>query len=319
MTDAPINMQRKRRVTACREAFIASLMLAATLLISIKLSDEIAELAKEGMRVAVTLVLPSAFPFMIISDLYAVYGYPERLRPLCFLMERVFGISRCGTRAYVTGNLSGFPIGARATAELYKNGEIKKNEAERLLVLSNTPSPSFVLGAVGYGMLGSENAGLLILFTLLIAQIAVGILTKRKTNFSKKPSVNIRQRFDFVKSVKNAGINSISICAFVVFFNCALGVVKALCPFSVLTSMLTATLEVTGAVRFFASCATLSTPLKYGAICFSLGFGGLSVMLQSMIFLEETDLSFWKLLAGKLFNGMIAFAVGVALALALPV
>ena len=306
---------RRRGVGAEGGGLRAILLLLLMLLLSLVLSDEIAELVKEGLKTAICFVVPSAFPFMILCDLYTAYGYPERIRPLGWFMERVMKISQSGTRAYVLGGLSGFPIGARATAELYRSREICKSEANRLLALSTTPSPAFVLGAVGHGMLKSERGGPLLLGALIMSQLILGVTLGAFGSKNDNSPVISKQKFDFIASVRSAGISCVAISAFVAFFRCAVGVLSILIPYPVFTSVITTLAEVTGAVSSFASATYFSTPLKYGLISFSLGFGGLSVLMQSAIFLKDTDLSVGRFFLLKLLNGLIAFCVGGGLAL----
>ena len=49
-------------------------LLALTLAFGLTLSKEVGEYVKEGLELAVGYVIPTSFPFMIISDIYVSYG-----------------------------------------------------------------------------------------------------------------------------------------------------------------------------------------------------------------------------------------------------
>ena len=126
-------------------------------------SREAGEFALSGMRLAVLAVIPSSFVSMLVCDLYRRVGYPERISFFGRLFSLLFGISRAGLRAFLLGNLCGFPMGAREAGEAYSEGLISREEAERLLPICTNPSPAFTVGVVG-GMLGDFRVGVRLFF-----------------------------------------------------------------------------------------------------------------------------------------------------------
>ena len=53
------------------EAMLFPLLLAILLLLSTRLSDELSGYVRQGMSLAAGVIIPSVFPFMILSDLIA--------------------------------------------------------------------------------------------------------------------------------------------------------------------------------------------------------------------------------------------------------
>ncbi len=287
----------------------ALLMLAGIIYAAVFASRDMSEFVLDGIKLAVKCVIPSSFPFMIISDIYAHYGHPERIGILSDTVTWLLGVPRSAVSPFIIGNASGFPIGAKSTADLYREGCLEKRDAERLLALSSNPSPAFVIGAVGLGMYGDMRYGLLLLFSLYIGTLVCGIITRGKQNTIDLSSNKIGQKYNFVASVKNAGLNSLSLIAFISCFSAGFGIVKKYLKNELLIGIISALSEVTNAVRGFALLGHESMLQSIIFSGFSLGFGGLCVMMQSAVFTSGTDLSFKPYIKLKLLHGLITATV----------
>ena len=89
-------------------------------------------------------------------------------------MYPLFRIPGAGAAALAMGLASGFPLGAKVTADLRRNQLISRVEAERLVSFANTASPLFIAGAVAVGMLGRPETALALLAAQYAATLAVG-------------------------------------------------------------------------------------------------------------------------------------------------
>lgn len=64
---------------------------------------------------------------------------------------------------FLLGLLTGYPMGAKLTADLYYAGKISRQEAEYLLTFCNNPSPAFLITYVGHICLeGKLHIGFLV-------------------------------------------------------------------------------------------------------------------------------------------------------------
>lgn len=85
----------------------------------------VSDSAKEGLLMWFQIVLPSLLPFSIVSSVIMGLGLTERITGVVApVLQRVFGITRSGCYAVVVGMLSGYPLGAATTAELYRGQRI---------------------------------------------------------------------------------------------------------------------------------------------------------------------------------------------------
>ena len=93
--------------------------------------DVSAAAAREGVALCLQTVLPSLFPFFVLSSLLVQSDVPRLLsRAMAGVMYPLFGVSGAGASALMLGLLGGYPVGARTVAELYGRGEIAREEAE---------------------------------------------------------------------------------------------------------------------------------------------------------------------------------------------
>ena len=295
-------------ITLKKEA-ISLILLALTVAFGLFLSGEAGEYAKEGMLIAVNCVIPTSFPFMIISDIYVTYGNPENIRILKRGVELLFGLSPYCLAPLICGNIGGFPIGAKMTADCYAMGVITKDEAQRLIPLCNNPSCAFIVGGVGLGILGNIQLGFMLLISVYSATLLCGFLTRKTHSKTDFASVNAEQKYNFVASVKNAGGSCIGIISFISIFSVINGIIKKRIKYAPLLYIISAFSEVTNAVKIFSASSDLPSILSLSLIAFSLGFGGICVGLQSSVFTVPSGLGMKKYYLIKLLEGILAASI----------
>ena len=284
-------------------------ILVGTVLFGLTLSGEATEYVKAGLILAVERVIPSSLPFMVISDFYIAYGRPENLRAIRRVFEQIFGLSSVCLAPFICGNVGGFPIGAKMTSELYSQGVITRSEAERLTALSNNPSCAFIIGGVGLGIYGDARVGFLLLISVYTATAICGILTRSNSANNHLSNVNIGQSFDFVASVKRAGMTAISIISFISIFSAVNGIIKKRIKNAFLICLFSSVSEVTNAIKIFSEYSVSAPEFALTLSAFSLGFGGVCVGLQSSVFTSSAGIKMRKYYAIKLLEGIISAVV----------
>lgn len=295
-------------------------VLCIFLFILLFLDSEIAsEQIRRGMRICFDTLVPSLFPFMVISELLVRSGACE---PLSRLMRRpmkaLFGISGECASALLLGIVCGFPVGAKAAASLYSRGDISKKDCEHLLSFCNFPSAPFVIFAVGEGMFGSRDVGILLYCTVLFSGLLYGMLFRRKG--SKADSIKVSKAVLsnenalslFSSSVTSAAASVISVCAFVAFFTCIVGTISSLFgaeTSSPLRALMFSFFELTSGS---AACTLIDQPrlalILAAAAC---GWSGLSVFLQiySLTRTEGEKLSLVPYIKSKIFCALVCASV----------
>ena len=111
---------------------------------------ESAQGARQGVSLCAELIIPSLFPFFVLSSLLIATGLAELCaRPLGRLLSPLFGTSGAGLSALVLGLVGGYPVGARTLAQLAERKACSPKELRRLSLFScwePTCSPRFCWG-----------------------------------------------------------------------------------------------------------------------------------------------------------------------------
>ena len=273
---------------------------------------------KRSLSLCYTTVIPAVFPFMIVSALLLHTGAHRLIGALLRRpMKILFGCSGSGSNAVALGYLCGFPIGAVSAATLYHNGEISKNELNRLLLFVNNPSAAFVIGGVGMGLFNSAQLGRLLYISVLIPSALVGIVSRFffPKDRSEKQITTICEAKEsdglalaFTRAIGESAANMLTVCACVVFFSIPVGIIAEVFGKTgidpSLSALLSSFFEISG-----GCCAslTLSSPTQALMLCaFACSWSGLSVHLQIFSVLGKCDVSFKPYIISKLIQSLIS-------------
>ncbi|MBQ5634313.1 MAG: hypothetical protein IIV11_05455, partial [Clostridia bacterium] len=149
------------------------------LLLTFGFADTAIGAMSEGMKLCVSVVVPSLFPFMVFSDILVSSGGARLIAmPFSRLAGKLFGLSREGSVPLVLGILCGFPMGTRAALSLYSEGKISRGETEHLLCFCNGPSAAFLINAVGLSLFGSRDFGILLYCSQMLSSLVVGLAAR---------------------------------------------------------------------------------------------------------------------------------------------
>lgn len=274
--------------------------------------DVSAAAAREGVTLCLQTVLPSLFPFFVLSSLLVQSDVPRQLsRAMAGVMYPLFGVSGAGASALILGLLGGYPVGARTVAELYGRGEIGREEAEQLLAFCNNSGPGFFLGVCGTAVFGSARAGMYLYLIHVGAALVTGVLLRRDLGLPRRKAVS-RQRapFDLAAAVQGSFAAVGSVSAFVIFFMVLLRLLSLVPALAALPPLPRAALfgfvEMTNGVN--ALPATRTGFVLCAAI---MNWGGLSVQTQTCAMLAGSALSARRCVIGKAVQAL----AGVPLAL----
>jgi len=298
--------------------------------------------AREGLRLCGNVIIPSLFPFFVLSNFCVEIGLIRHLgRLLEPLMRPLFRVSGSCASAFVLGIVGGYPVGAKTALSLYEKRYIGKEEAERLLAFCNNCGPAFIFGVVGAGVFASSRIGLLLYMVHILASVIVGILFRFRSGGVSNTPVSMRIEAvsfsaAFTGSIRAALQSTLNICAFVLFFTViirllvlsglitllASGLGTLLIPFG-LTEQLAEKLLI-GAIELSSGVASLSgaagsISAKLAMAAFVLGWAGLCVHCQVLSFLGSSGLSARSYLLGKLLHGGISAALTAIFVQILPI
>ena len=326
-----------RRARELLSALALALFAAALLVFPTQSVDA----AREGLRLCSSVIVPSLFPFFVLSGFCVELGLTHYLgRALEPLMRPLFRVGGACASAFVLGIIGGYPVGARTAIALYEKGEISRDEAERLLAFCNNCGPAFIFGVVGAGIFASGTIGLLLYGVHILASILVGVLFRfrGRTQSAAAPYITVEAvsfSAAFTNAIRSALQSTLNICAFVLFFTVFIRLLVLSGVLTAAASLLgTLLLPLGGSERWAEklligaielssgvaslSDAALSLPGRLCLTAFVLGWAGLCVHCQVLSFLGSSGLSVRSYLGGKLLHGLISALLMWLLARVIP-
>jgi sporulation integral membrane protein YlbJ len=271
---------------------------------------------EEALSLCARSVIPSLFPFMVVSSLLLSLGFGEWLSPwFAGWFDPLFRINGAGSSAFLLGLIGGYPIGAKTAAELYQEHLVTREEAERLLAFCNNSNPVFLISVLGVGIFGSVRTGIWLWLIHLGSALLTGLLFRsrggRPSTRQRLPTPpafhTVKLSSAFVSAVKSSLSGILSVCAFVIFFYTLAHPMAHLGRY--------AGPLLVGLTELFSLTPLLeSTRFGFIAAAGITGWGGLSVLCQTAAVLDGSGLSpricFW----GKAVQGLLSAALAALLA-----
>lgn len=235
--------------------------------------------ASEGVALCLKTVIPSLFPFFILSGILSgsLIGleFPI-LRPI----GQVLGMPNGSEMLLVSGFLGGYPVGAKAVRDAWAEGNMQKEDAERLLSFCNNAGPAFLFGMTA-SMFSSPGAAWALWGIHIASALAAGWLLRRE------PSGPARPAAEKDSSIPQAMTNALKACAQVCGWVIAF---RILCCFLdrwilwVLPAW--AKTAVTGLLELANGCLSLgnlaSEQVRFLLCSGMLSIGGFSILMQTM-------------------------------------
>lgn len=293
------------------------------------------ESAKAGLTLWATSVVPTLFPFFVGTELLYRTNFVIFLGKIFTkFMRPVFNLPGESAIAFILGNISGYPVGAKLACNLLENKQCTKVEAERLIAFTNNSGPLFIVGTVGVSMFYSKEIGLVLLLCHFLASLTVGILFKNykkdKDDLYKRvksalkkdsPTISLSNLGEILgESIKNSINLILTIGGFIVLFSVIISILNESgiltmfvdlgsyfnIPENISKAVLSGILEVTNGLKISSSLQTKSLATNIILSSFLLGFGGISVMLQVYSVISKQKLSIKPYIYGKFLQSIFS-------------
>ena len=262
------------------------------------------------------IIIPSLFPFFVCSSMLIYSGFASVVAEYSKkIMRPLFNVASSGAAAFVLGIISGFPLGAVCTKDLYKSGNLSKIEAERLLAFCNNSGPLFIIGSIGTAIYLKPSYGVMLYVIHIISSVIVGIIFRNYgRSYHNSPLTHVNTNDISISkaismSIDNAARNILTVCFSIIFFSSIAQALLDLLPLSpVVRAIVSGACEFsTGVLRISALDTDIMSKLVMTS--FVVGFSGLSVHLQVMSVTADAGLSLKPYILGKFLHGIIASAI----------
>lgn len=256
-------------------------------------------------------VLPSVLPFMfftkILTSLGTLDGMSKFFKKPC---QSFYKTNHLSSFVFITSIISGYPVGAKMTAELYNQGQISRSDAFKMNSFCSTSGPMFIIGAVGIGMLKNATYGYIIFICHILGALLNGIFYRnfnikdKHTKPLQKKSVN--KSLDMSNIVLDSALSIISVGTIITIFFVIITSISPIINF--LPNQIVSILE--GMVEITKGCLDIATSFSdkwcIVASTFVISFGGISTMIQSMSMLSTVKIPFRIIFIQKFSQALIS-------------
>lgn len=285
--------------------------------------------ARRGLSLYATSVLPSLFPFYFCSLLLTYIGAAKTISGLLGKpMQLLYRAPGESSYVLILSMLSGYPVGASMTAELYEAGVIDARQAKCIASFASTSGPIFMLGTVGSAIFGNVKIGAIVLAAHYLASFLNGFIYRMKKETSVEVKVTaISTKVDYdnlmAKTISASTINMLYVGGYIVLCGMIVDTITLtglddlifanLGAFAQpLLAVLSGLIEMTRGCMSAAACNSI--PLAVALSAGIVSIGGLSVTLQNYTFLSKCGMSALSIILRKFTQSIISFFIALGLA-----
>lgn len=286
--------------------------------------DEISLFVKEALLICSGVVLPSLYVFIVLSKIMSkLIKQPKKTSTFSKFISSCLGISPILLPVGILGLIGSAPSMSYAVGNMYKDGRITKDEAERIACISNNCSISFILGVVS-GIFGDKKVAIIIFLSNMLSVIIVYRLffaMKHVQNTKSTAVCEIKEGFCEIvcDSISSSASDSLTLCSYIVFFYTA---ARCICSLSFLSAKPLMRAFIFGFFEMTGGVNSLNYIEGYGKIllaCTFLSFCGLSVIFQVKSALSRFGLSSKKFIKAKILSAFLSPVICVILLFFVPV
>ena len=234
--------------------------------------------AASGVELCIKTLIPSLFPFFVMSILLTD-GLAGQNIPILKPLAAACKIPEGTESALAIGFLGGYPVGAQNVSVLYQKGYLSRLEAMRMLVFCNNAGPAFIFGVLS-SLFTQAICCWYLWIIQMISALAVGCFIPGCSDVKGRPfqMQKISMTDTIAKSVKVMSL----VCGWVVFMRLLLEYASKwiLCYFPpVVQTVLCGILELSnGCIRL---SEIQNEGLRFITASALLSLGGVCVTLQT--------------------------------------
>lgn len=277
----------------------------------------------QGIILWATKVLPALLPFFVLTKLLSYTTFANNSSKfLSPITNKLYNVGGVAGYIFFMSIISGYPVGAKITADLYQNNQITSGQARTIAAFTSTSGPLFIIGTVGVGFFQSTQLGFIVLISHIIAAIINGLFYRNKeksptANFTTTPPQNILNdsMYSSIISITMVGgfiaisYMILSLISYLNIFSLPIRILSSLgINESLSNSVMSGLIEVTTGLNLLSKT---KTNFKLSAIIssFLISFGGLSIHAQAYCYLKTFQLKYKDFLKQKITHAIISALV----------
>jgi sporulation integral membrane protein YlbJ len=296
-----------------KKSLLCVIMASIAMLVLILDSKTAFSGASDGITLCLTTVIPSLFPFFVISILLTGF-LPSCSTKFLHPIGKILHLPENTEPLLLMGFLGGYPVGAQCIRQMYDTGNLSRSDANRMLSFCSNAGPAFIFGIGSAIMPDTWMCWLLWLVHILSAMIVGWITPREHEHYPSKIRISPLSITDAVnRSIRVMAM----VCSWIVLFRVIITFLQKWFLW-----MLPQELSIffSGLFELANGCTQLSQVESISSrfLLFSvfLSFGGLCVALQTHAVLWGSDLVLRPYLLGKVVQGAVSCLI---CALVIPV
>ena len=265
--------------------------------------------AADGIDLCIRTVIPSLFPFFLLSTLltYTVSGIKI---PLFKPLSKLCGIPNGAESILLIGLLGGYPIGAQCICNAYSAGHLRKRDAQRMLGFCNNAGPAFLFGMAGQFFNSKTAVASLWLIHITSAVMTAMVLPRKHGDNSAAIIPGLTGTGHVMQQSIRAMAN---VCGWVVIFRVVLCLLKRWFLWLLLPEE---QILLIGILELSNGCMELSVlkseAARYLCAAVLLAMGGVCILMQTLSVVNQSGLGLGMYVPGKIIQ------TGVTCILAIP-
>ena len=234
--------------------------------------------AAEGIHLCLKTLIPSLFPYFVLSNILtgALYGQElPFLRPIASVCKIPAG----ACTLFAVGLLGGYPAGARNVAEMHRMGGLPTDQASRMIVFCNNAGPAFIFGIL-QTLFSDPMVPWLLWIVHIISALVVGMsLPRASIDDCLHP---LSRPIKLTDALERAVHAMTAVCGWVVLIRTILAFLDR-CLLHLLPVY--AQVALAGLLELSNGCLRLgqleNEPLRFVLAAGLLAFGGICITLQT--------------------------------------
>ena len=268
-----------------------------------------------GIHLCLTALMPSIFPFVLISNIIMRLGVIQTIGRLLYpVMHLFFRTSLYGGYAVFMGFFCGYPLGAKVTNDLLEQHLISEQEANRIICFSNNTSPGYLQNYLLITLLGPVRHKIFFIFLYYIPIVLYGILSGITTDHTNNSPDSFQagrhsdssghtETFS-VKILDTCILESfktmIKLCGYLIIFSILSAFIYQKLPIYLpFKYFLAALCEITTG-SYYISESAYALPMKAVCCIAATSFGGFSTLMQTRSVCTNKNISLKKYILARL-------------------
>lgn len=268
--------------------------------------------AAEGLQLCIQTIIPSLFPFFILSVLLTSSLTGVRTK-LLWPVGKLCGMPQGSEILLLTGLLGGYPVGAQGITQAWKDGQLKHKDALRLLGFCSNAGPAFLFGIIAM-QFGGPFAPWALWGIHIVSALLVGVLLPNRG--SSAVTLKRQTGTSLPRALERSLKITASVCGWVMLFRIVIAFLDRwffwLFPDPV-------RILLCGLLELANGCCQLGQikdiAMRFVVCSAMLSFGGLCVTMQTVS--VTSGLGLGQYLPGKLLQCLFSLVLATAAAQAL--